>query len=56
LNIEGLKYRGIKDVTMKIYKGEIIGLVGPNGSGKSTLINLLALNLKRRSGKIEYWG
>jgi ABC-type multidrug transport system ATPase subunit len=46
----------IKDVSMKINKGEIIGLVGPNGAGKSTLINILTMNLKRISGTIEYWG
>jgi len=46
----------IKDVSMEINKGEIIGLVGPNGAGKSTLINILAMNLKRISGTIEYWG
>lgn len=46
----------IKDVTMEINKGEIIGLVGPNDAGKSTLINILAMNLKRISGTIEYWG
>jgi ABC-type multidrug transport system ATPase subunit len=46
----------IKDVSMEINKGEIIGLVGPNGAGKSTLINILTMNLKRISGTIEYWG
>jgi ABC-type multidrug transport system ATPase subunit len=46
----------IKDVSMEINKGEIIGLVGPNGAGKSALINILTMNLKRISGTIEYWG
>jgi ABC-type multidrug transport system ATPase subunit len=41
---------------MEICKGEIVGLIGPNGSGKSTLINILAMNLKRTAGVIEYWG
>ncbi len=31
----------LKDITMKINKGEMIGIVGHSGVGKSTLINLI---------------
>ena len=37
-------YNGIpalRDVTMSIPSGKIIGLLGPNGSGKTTLIKIL---------------
>lgn len=37
-------YNGIpalRDVTMAIPSGKIIGLLGPNGSGKTTLIKIL---------------
>ena len=46
----------IKDFSMEVQNGEIVGIVGPNASGKSNLLNMLLMNLKRTSGVIEYWG
>ena len=56
LRLEQVKSDAIKEATMDIKRGEIVALIGPNGSGKSTLINILAMNMKRSSGSIEYWG
>ena len=36
------KVIALKDVTMKLKKGEIMCLLGDNGAGKSTLIKTLA--------------
>ena len=32
----------LSNVTIKLKRGRIIGLLGPNGSGKSTFIKLIA--------------
>jgi ABC-type branched-subunit amino acid transport system ATPase component len=32
----------LKDVSLQLERGEILGLIGPNGSGKSTLVNAIA--------------
>ncbi|GAB2680789.1 ABC transporter ATP-binding protein [Flavihumibacter cheonanensis] len=46
----------LTDITLKIKKGEIIGLIGKSGSGKSTLINLLIGFYKPDSGEIRIDG
>ncbi|MDY6881136.1 MAG: ABC transporter ATP-binding protein [Desulfatiglans sp.] len=32
----------VNDVSLKINKGEFVGIVGPNGSGKTTLFNVIS--------------
>jgi len=33
--------QALKDVTLRVYSGEFVGVRGPSGSGKSTLINMI---------------
>ncbi|QPK80940.1 sugar ABC transporter ATP-binding protein [Schaalia sp. ZJ405] len=57
LRIENLNqiYPGVhavKDVSMSVKRGTILGLVGENGAGKSTLIKMLGGIEKPQSGRI----
>ena len=42
----------VKDVSVTINKGEIVGYLGPNGAGKSTTIKMMTGVLEPTSGKI----
>ena len=42
----------VKDISFKINKGKIIGLLGPNGSGKSTTIGMMLGLIKPTSGTV----
>jgi ABC-2 type transport system ATP-binding protein len=46
----------VNDVTIRIRRGEIYGVLGANGSGKSTLIRLVSTLLTLDTGKVEVFG
>lgn len=41
------------DISMRILRGERIGLVGPNGAGKTTLFSIILGTVESDSGKVE---
>ena len=47
------KLHVLKDVDVKVEKGEIISLIGPSGSGKSSLLKMLVGLLVPKSGEIK---
>jgi len=46
----------VKDISLRIRRGEIYGVLGANGSGKSTFIRLVSTLLTLDTGKVEVFG
>ena len=42
----------LRDVSLELRQGEVVGLIGPNGAGKSTLVNVLSGFDRPSSGRV----
>jgi iron complex transport system ATP-binding protein len=49
-------FAALKEVSLSVASGEVLGLVGPNGSGKTTLIRAVTGGVATSSGRIELSG
>lgn len=61
LRVEGVTagYRGVpvlRDVTLTVETGQVVGLVGPNGAGKSTLLDVICGSLRPTTGRVWLFG
>ena len=43
----------VRDLNLRVIRGDRLGIVGPNGAGKTTLLNLLTGRLEPDSGEIR---
>jgi ATP-binding cassette subfamily F protein uup len=43
----------LQDVSLKIQRGDRLGIIGPNGAGKTTLLNILTGKLKPDAGSVR---
>ena len=46
----------VREVSLKVLRGEILGIIGPNGAGKTTLFNLLNGFIRPDRGSIFFEG
>ncbi|MHA1948448.1 MAG: ABC transporter ATP-binding protein [Candidatus Thorarchaeota archaeon] len=50
------KSRGIENLNMEVYAGEVFGFLGPNGAGKTTTIRTLLGLIHKTSGQASVFG
>jgi branched-chain amino acid transport system ATP-binding protein len=61
LELEGLEVRygtvaAVRDVSLRVERGEILGLIGPNGAGKSTTLHAIMGAIPAHRGEIRLRG
>jgi branched-chain amino acid transport system ATP-binding protein len=61
LEIDGLEVRyggvaAVRDLSLAVGKGEIVGLIGPNGAGKSTTLHAIMGLARIRNGDVRLAG
>jgi branched-chain amino acid transport system ATP-binding protein len=50
------KFQALRDVSMKVDKGQIVSLIGPNGAGKTTTLRAITGQMKPSKGSITLNG
>jgi branched-chain amino acid transport system ATP-binding protein len=50
------KFQALRDVSMKVDKGQVVSLIGPNGAGKTTTLRAITGQLKPSKGSITMNG
>jgi len=48
--------RGIKDISLDIFQGDIFGFLGPNGAGKTTAMKIMTGLVRPERGDVKIFG
>src|SRR5437764_220241 len=61
LDVSGLRFgygarQVLRDMSLRVARGEFVGLLGANGSGKSTLLRLIGGVLRPSAGEVRLGG
>src|SRR5690625_4961217 len=50
------QHKALDDVSLRVEKGQLLGLIGPNGAGKTTLIRIINQIIAPDEGEILFSG
>lgn len=48
--------RGIRDIWLEVYRGDIFGFLGPNGAGKTTAMKIMTGLMRADRGDVKIFG
>ena len=59
LRLEGVPKRfggltAVRDVTLEVREGDLLGIIGPNGAGKTTLFNVISGYYRPEEGRVVF--
>jgi lipopolysaccharide transport system ATP-binding protein len=55
-NVRFREFKALDNVDLRVYEGEILGIIGRNGAGKSTLLKVISRVLIPSAGRVQIRG
>jgi branched-chain amino acid transport system ATP-binding protein len=46
----------LRDISLRVVPGEVLGIIGPNGAGKTSLFEVLSGRMQPKSGRVLFRG
>lgn len=50
------EFHALRDLSLEVHKGDVVGIIGSNGSGKSTLLKVLSQITRPSAGEVRFYG